>query len=102
MPQKGWDNVSQFQSQFQSLFLAVDVTDGRTTQAVVMDPQGDTEQSVALLFDRLKADGYTPIKGSERMVRRPGFKVSRNPRTFGDLLRPAIFRRRPHAIPGAR
>jgi len=49
-------------------FLAVNFTDGRATETYLFDAGGDTEQSVALLTDRLAVNGWYPVKGSGRIL----------------------------------
>lgn len=48
--------------------LAVSFTDGRSTEVIAFDPQRDTEETVALLTDRMRENGWAPIKGSGRIL----------------------------------
>lgn len=48
--------------------LAVNFTDGRTTEAYLFDAEADTEKTVALLTDRLAVNGWRPVKGSGRLL----------------------------------
>lgn len=50
--------------------LAVNFTDGRTTETMLFDPRGDTEETVARLTDKMRARGWYPVKGSGRIVMR--------------------------------
>jgi hypothetical protein len=49
-------------------FLAVDFTDGHTKETFLFDGNGDTEQSVALFSDRMRENGWVPMKGSQRLL----------------------------------
>lgn len=86
-----------------ALFLAVDFTDGRTTTAIAFDPEGDTEASVARITSKMAEDGMRPVKGSARIVERPGaFKVREPQRHFLDVRGAGLFRTKRHSIPSAR
>ena len=43
-------------------------TDGRTVEKIAFDARGDTEESAALFADRMRENGWVPVKGSAHLV----------------------------------
>jgi hypothetical protein len=82
------------------VFMAVDYTDGRTTETVRFDPHGDTEATVARITDQMAKDGFIPVKGSARMTPVPGaFKAPADPMPhFLDVKGPSMFRTKRSSI----
>lgn len=59
---------TQKEEQVSKKMLAVTFTDGRNSEVIAFDPTRDTEETVALLTDRMKENGWVPIKGSGRIL----------------------------------